>query len=168
MSAFDILGPKDLWYAADFSQLNKEGAKMVKKPWGLEVWLYEPTKEEMQTGRGYCYKRIYLNQGNQTSLQYHEKKFETNYIIEGEAEVWMQDPKGTTQIEIEGKTYNFSVNVRGANYFWNVVPPTVHRIKALTNIILQETSNPFVDDVIRLQDDANRGSGKIESEHLKK
>ncbi len=103
--------------------------------------------------------------GQRTSLQYHEKKFETNYIIKGIAEVWLQDENGESSLTLNGKTYNFSVNNRGQNSFFDVVPPRIHRIKALTNLVLQEVSNSFVDDVIRLQDDASRGSGKIDSEH---
>lgn len=155
----------NLWFSREAERFKKEGAEMVTKPWGLEVWLHQPTEEEMFTGLGYCYKRIYLNAGQQTSLQYHEKKSETNYIIKGRAEVWLQDSAGKKIERINGNIYRFSVKKRGANHFFDVVPPRVHRIKALTNLVLQEVSNPFVKDVIRLKDDAGRGHGKIESEH---
>ncbi len=155
------------WFKEDLLFFRRNGAKIVTKPWGMEVWLREPTEEEKINGNGYCYKRIYLSAGNRTSLQYHEKKFETNYVIKGEAEVWLQDEQGETSLEIDGKRYAFSVTQRGPNYFFDVVPPRIHRIRALTDLVLQEVSNPFVDDVIRLQDDARRGSGKIESEHKK-
>ena len=32
-----------------------------------------------------------MKAGNQSSLQWHEKKVETNYVIEGEAEVILQN-----------------------------------------------------------------------------
>ena len=32
---------------------------------------------------------------------------------------------------------------------------------------MQEVSTPEVDDVIRLEDDTNRDSGRLESEHIK-
>ena len=51
---------------------------IVKKPWGREEWL---ELFELEDGRGYCYKRIYINKGEKTSFQYHERKIETNYII---------------------------------------------------------------------------------------
>lgn len=145
------------WFKEDFLSFQREGAKIVTKPWGMEVWL--------ELNDRYCYKRIYISAGNKTSLQYHEKKLETNYIIKGEAEVWMQDPNGETNLRINNQDYTFSVTKRRENYFFTVTPPTVHRIKALTDIILQEVSTPDVDDVVRLQDDAGRGSGKIDSEH---
>jgi dTDP-glucose pyrophosphorylase len=40
-----------------------------------------------------------------------------------------------------------------------------HRVIAISDLILQEVSPPEVDDVIRIEDDANRPDGKIESEH---
>jgi mannose-6-phosphate isomerase len=121
----------------------------VKKPWGKEVWLelWEDSK-----GNGYCYKRIYIDKGTKTSFQYHEKKIETNYIIDGKAEVWLENDKG----EIEKK-------VVGSDFSFTVVPDRKHRVIALTDVILQEVSTPHVDDVVRINDE--RGDGKINSEH---
>jgi NDP-sugar pyrophosphorylase family protein/mannose-6-phosphate isomerase-like protein (cupin superfamily) len=123
-------------------------AHTVYKPWGKEVWLELNDK--------YCYKRIYINAGTKTSYQYHEKKLETNFIIEGTAEVWLEDDFGVVQ-----KT------VMGAGEFFNVCPPRKHRVIAITDLVLQEVSTPEVDDVVRLSDDASRGNGKIEYEHMK-
>jgi hypothetical protein len=47
----------------------------------------------------------------------------------------------------------------------DVTPNIIHRIEALTDILLYEISTPHLDDVIRIQDDANRTNGKIISEH---
>ena len=51
--------------------------------------------------------------------------------------------------------------------FFTVVPPKKHRVIALTDVILQEVSTPEVDDVIRVEDDTDRGDGKIDVEHEK-
>ena len=123
----------------------------VKKPWGKEVWL---ELWQGPRGHGYCYKRIYIKKGTKTSFQYHNRKIETNYIIKGKAEVWLENNLGDI---IKKKM--------GVGESFTVVPPKKHRVIALNNVILQEVSTPDVDDVIRLQDDAGRGSGKIESEH---
>ena len=120
--------------------------KTVVKPWGKEVWL--------ELNEKYCYKRIYINAGYKTSYQYHEKKRETNYIISGEAEVWLENGNGVVEKKI----------MKAGEYF-NVVPPKKHRVIALTDIVLQEVSTPEVDDVIRLEDDTNRKDGKIDGEH---
>ncbi len=120
--------------------------KIVVKPWGREEWL--------ELNDRYCYKRLYINAGTRTSFQYHNKKSETNYIIAGEAEIWLENERGV--IEKEKLT---------AGDFFSVIPPRKHRVVALTDIILQEVSTPEVDDVVRIEDDSGRGSGRIAGEH---
>jgi choline kinase/mannose-6-phosphate isomerase-like protein (cupin superfamily) len=120
--------------------------KVVHKPWGKEEWL--------ELNDSYCYKRIYINAGYKTSFQYHNYKKETNYIISGKAEVWLENDKGI----IEKKFMK-------AGDFFNVKPPKKHRVIAITDIILQEVSTPEVDDVIRINDEFKRSDGKIEAEH---
>tara|TARA_R100001377_G_scaffold475_1_gene488 strand:- start:1102 stop:3006 length:1905 start_codon:yes stop_codon:yes gene_type:complete len=122
--------------------------KTVYKPWGKELWLELNDK--------YCYKRIHINAGTKTSYQYHENKLETNYIIQGTAEVWLENDEGVVEKMLmkEGD-------------FFTVTPPKKHRVIAITDIILQEVSTPEVDDVIRISDDSQRGSGKINHEHMK-
>src|SRR5581483_6264434 len=123
--------------------------KVVTKPWGKEVWLELNDK--------YCYKRIYINAGTRTSYQYHHKKSETNYIISGKAEIWLENDKGVVE-KFEMKE----------NDFFNVTPPKKHRVIAITDLVLQEVSTPEVDDVVRIEDDTKRPDGKIESEHATK
>ena len=120
--------------------------KIVHKPWGREEWL--------ALNEFYCYKRIYINSGYKTSYQYHNFKHETNYIIEGTAEVWLENDQGV----VEKKIMN-------AGDFFDVVPPRKHRVIALTDIVLQEVSTPHVDDVVRIGDEFNRVDGKVEAEH---
>lgn len=120
--------------------------KIVSKPWGKEIWLELNDK--------YCYKRICINAGHRTSFQYHNYKLESNYIISGEAEVWLENEKG----EVEKKKMK-------ADDFFTVPPTRKHRVTAITDIILQEVSTPEVDDVIRIEDDAKRPDGRIDSEH---
>ena len=122
--------------------------KIVYKPWGREEWI---EKNEF-----YCYKRIYLNKGYRTSYQYHNEKTETNYIISGHAEIWLENDNGIVEI----------LQMKEDDFF-NVKPTRKHRVIAKTDLILQEVSTPQVDDVIRINDDTNRIDGKIENEHLK-
>lgn len=114
---------------------------VVMKPWGHETWLFLCDR--------YCYKRIHINAGHRTSKQYHNHKLETNYIISGEAKVLLGDVWHDMK----------------ADDFFTVQPGIVHRVVAVTDIILQEVSTPEVDDVIRIEDDANRPDGRIETEH---
>lgn len=120
--------------------------KTVIKPWGKEEWL--------ELNEKYCYKRIYINAGYKTSYQYHNFKRETNYIISGEAEVWLENDEGVVEKKL-----------MKAGDFFNVTPPKKHRVIAITDIILQEVSTPEVDDVIRIEDDTMRPDGKIDAEH---
>ena len=120
--------------------------KVVHKPWGKEEWL--------ELNDAYCYKRIYINAGYKTSFQYHQFKKETNYIIEGTAEVWLENDEGVVEKKI----------MKGGEFF-NVTPPKKHRVIAITDIILQEVSTPHVDDVFRIDDEFNRADGKVEAEH---
>lgn len=120
--------------------------KTVYKPWGKEEWLELNDK--------YCYKRIYINANYKTSYQYHNYKRETNYLIAGTAEVWLENDHGVVE-----------KSIMQAGQFFNVTPKKKHRVIALTDIILQEVSTPEVDDVVRLEDDTARKDGKIEAEH---
>jgi NDP-sugar pyrophosphorylase family protein/mannose-6-phosphate isomerase-like protein (cupin superfamily) len=121
--------------------------KTVYKPWGKEVWL--------ELNDRYCYKRIYINAGHKTSYQYHEYKRETNYLISGKAEIWLENDEGVVE--------KFIMN---EGEYFNVTPPKKHRVIALTDIILQEVSTPEVDDVIRLEDDTDRKDGRLAHEHV--
>jgi NDP-sugar pyrophosphorylase family protein/mannose-6-phosphate isomerase-like protein (cupin superfamily) len=125
--------------------INKK--KIVEKPWGREIWLELNDK--------YCYKRIEIKAGFKTSYQLHNFKSETNYLIQGNAEVWLENDDGLVE-----KFY------MSAGDFFNVIPKRKHRVIAITDIILQEVSTPEVDDVIRLNDEFNRGDGKVLEEHF--
>lgn len=120
--------------------------KTVYKPWGKEEWLELNDK--------YCCKRIFINKGFRTSFQYHEKKKETNCLISGFAELW-----------IEKNGFVIKELIKPGDFI-TINSPQKHRIIALTDIVLYETSTPEVDDVIRIQDDMQRGDGKIASEFI--
>ena len=79
---------------------------------------------------------------------------ETNYIIDGEAEVWLENDAGV----VEKKQMK-------RDDFFTVIPGRKHRVIAKTDLILQEVSTPEVDDVIRIQDDTDRVDGRLECEH---
>jgi len=118
----------------------------VEKPWGYELWL--------ELNEHYAYKLIHMKKGFQSSLQWHEKKVETNYVIEGEAEVLLQNENG----EIESRTYKIGEG-------WCVPLKTKHRVIAITDYTALECSTAHLNDCIRFEDDNSRGSGKIKSEH---
>tara|TARA_Y100000356_G_C11087228_1_gene197208 strand:- start:39 stop:512 length:474 start_codon:yes stop_codon:yes gene_type:complete len=120
----------------------------VEKPWGYELWL--------ELNEFYAYKVIHMNKGNKSSLQSHDHKIEANYVIEGEAEVLLENDKGV----LESRIFK-------AGSGWTVPLNRKHRVIAKTDYTALEVSTPHLNDVVRFEDDTNRESGKIDSEHAK-
>ena len=109
----------------------------VSKPWGHEQWL--------ELNEFYAYKVIHMKKGNQSSLQLHEKKVEANYVIDGLAEVLLENDEG------EMVSYEFK-----AGSGWVVPVGKKHRVIAKTDYTALEVSTPHLDDVVRIKDDYNR------------
>ena len=123
-------------------------AKVVHKHWGEERWL-------VPEGSPFGYKVITIRAGKRTSLQYHRQKEEANLILNGEGRIWFA----------EGVDEPLSDHPLRPGQIAHVRPGVVHRIEALTDLVLVEVSTPELDDVIRIADDDGRGDGRIESEH---
>ena len=138
---------------------DESEAKVVTKPWGKEVWInYRKGEEIGDQEKRYVMKKLYITKGTKTSFQYHQKKVETNFLVEGSVEAWFENELG----EIEKK-------ILKSGSIWSVPAGKKHRIVTLEDVILIESSSPEVDDVIRISDDNMRGDGRIQSEHnLKK
>ena len=118
----------------------------VEKPWGYELWL--------ELNEFYAYKLIHMEKGNRCSLQSHDYKIEANYVIEGEAEVLLENDEGV----MKSKIYKTGTG-------WTVPLNRKHRVVAKTSYTALEVSTPHLNDVVRYEDDTNRKSGKIKLEH---
>lgn len=133
----------------------------VDKPWGSETWYTQNINNEP-----YALKNIFMKEGFQSSLQSHKFKSETNIVIDGKAHVLYgkeapEDESEKIDINsLETKTYS---SYDG----WSNKVNELHRVIAKTTYNAIEISTPELDDVIRWEDDNNRESGKIESEHRK-
>jgi hypothetical protein len=143
--------------------------KTVIKPWGQEKWI-----QQGQDNHSYVLKEIILNEGFKTSLQVHKYKAETNYILEGQGLLIYSDVKFDCDRYVEGKyteqeldqiLINLKVQSYGPGSVMSIEPGTIHRMIAYTKLRFVEASTCHLDDVIRLQDDANRLHGRIDSEH---
>jgi mannose-6-phosphate isomerase len=139
-----------------YEVIKKSKIYTVQKPWGNEKWI---------NGRGkfYAFKKIYLKKNFKTSLQYHNYKMETNLLFNGKANLVYKKNK-----KVDNKFVQKSdLGIKKINSISSVfvTPKVLHRIHALSNIILFETSTPHLDDVIRVSDDLNRVNGLIKSEH---
>ena len=134
---------------------DESEAKVVTKPWGKEIWInYRKEEKVGDEEKRYVMKKLYIKKGTKTSFQYHKKKVETNYLLEGTIEAWFESKKGIIDKKI-----------LKAGSIWSVPAGIKHRIVTLDDIVLIEASSPEVDDVIRISDDTLRGDGRIESEH---
>jgi mannose-6-phosphate isomerase len=124
-------------------------AKVLAKHWGEERWLVPESSP-------FGFKLITIHPGKRTSLQYHRRKEEANLILCGEGLLYIAEDVGAPLKE-QGLAPGHIAHIR---------PGRVHRIEALTELLLVEVSTPELDDVVRIEDDMGRGDGRIESEHL--
>jgi mannose-6-phosphate isomerase-like protein (cupin superfamily) len=109
------------------------------------------------------FKEVHIKAGNQTSLQYHHFKEETNLLLVGDADLIY---KANTAVSNDDVTPNdVGTMPLQAPSCVHMIPEVLHRLRATTDLYLYETATPFLDDVIRVQDDANRAHGRVAAEH---
>lgn len=105
----------------------------VPKPWGHEIiWAH--------TER-YAGKILHIEAAQQLSLQYHQHKVETIYVLSGvlDLEVGAADePRRTLRLH-PGERFHIPVGMR-------------HRFTAIETCDVLEVSTPELDDVVRLED----------------
>lgn len=107
------------------------------KPWGREQ-IYAAAEGK------YIGKIIHVTAGHSLSLQYHERKDETQFMISGEAEIQYGPVDG------ELTTGRF-----GPGDVIHLPARTVHRVTAITDLVFAETSTAdpgWREDVVRLED----------------
>lgn len=135
------------------------------KPWGREIWFAQiaqiaqiaqtPTQTATQKAN-YAGKILEIKKGHRYSLQYHEKKYETQYIVSGKAKFTY----GTDLKNLQHKILKKGDKI-------DIPPYTIHRLEALTDTVVFEVSTPELNDVVKLQDDYGR-KGKGNNEALDK
>lgn len=106
---------------------------MIEKPWGWEKIIENNGK--------YVVKKLFMKEGQQCSLQYHEKKTETIIVLDG-----------ILTIEVENDTFTL-----GTHETITILPFQKHRMKSERNDCLYlECSTCELNDVIRLEDSYGR------------
>lgn len=136
--------------------LNLKDLYDVSKPWGGETWI---------NGRhpNYAFKIIKLKAGYKTSLQYHNKKIETNFLYKGIGSLHFSSLNKINKNKFKNfHIFEYIVHPLSTIF---VEKKSIHRVEAKTNLILYEISTPHLDDVIRIEDDTNRKDGLINKEH---
>ena len=123
--------------------------KRVEKPWGYEIhW----TPADLP----YMGKVLHLDAGKKLSLQRHDQKKETWFILKGRAKlVWDNNRGELTETELEyGKGYTCVTGQR-------------HRLVGITACDVVEVSTPEIGTTERLDDDYCRSNETEEMRKLK-
>ena len=125
-------GLRDYTFVAQTEAVMTELPYRVEKPWGYElIWA--------RTDR-YVGKILHVEPGHVLSLQYHNKKDESIYVLTGEIILRLQE--GETLIERR---------MRQGEAF-HIAPKTIHQFEAVLASDLLEASTSEIDDVVRLKD----------------
>jgi mannose-6-phosphate isomerase len=121
--------------------------KIVEKPWGREIWYADQS--------AYAGKVLEVKKGCRLSLQYHERKTETLYLLSGKVLL-------TFRAIAAGESPSASLVSAADQRVWlpgqtvHIPVRTIHRFEALEDSVLIESSTPDLTDVVRLQDDFSR------------
>jgi mannose-6-phosphate isomerase-like protein (cupin superfamily) len=104
----------------------------IPKPWGYEL-IFAHTER-------YVGKILHINKGESLSLQFHEMKEETLYVVDGELKL---------TIECDGDRRVLPLR-KGESF--HIPPRLIHRMEAVEDTDVAEVSTPELDDVVRLED----------------
>tara|TARA_B100000579_G_C22794292_1_gene836224 strand:+ start:204 stop:551 length:348 start_codon:yes stop_codon:yes gene_type:complete len=111
--------------------------EIFEKPWGRE--------ELIEHNSAYMVKRLIMYAGKRCSLQLHNLKCETIYVLQGKLRIYI----GKTKEDIESKIYTSGETI-------TIRPGVIHRMEAVEDAIYLEASTPELKDVVRIEDDYNR------------
>ena len=103
--------------------------KKILKPWGYELLI--------EKNEHYVVKELSMNKGHMCSLQYHEKKKETIYML-----------NGTLKVHIGDTINNLSEIILNPHETLTIEPVKLHRMEAIEDSVYLEASTPELDDVI--------------------
>lgn len=131
----------------DPSKLVPPFVNRVEKPWGYEIHWTSPNLP-------YMGKILHVSAGKRLSLQRHDKKQETWFMMSGRAKAMLDNEKGElVEVELEyGKGYTNAVGQR-------------HRLIGITDCDIIEVSTPEIGTTERLEDDYKRPD---ETEEIRK
>src|SRR4051794_17024759 len=107
--------------------------RKVEKPWGYELW--------WALTDAYAGKILHIEAGHRLSLQFHESKDESAYVLSGRLRLI----KGPSEAELK------SIELDPGDV-WRNVPGEVHTIEAIEDAEVLEVSTPELNDVVRLRD----------------
>ena len=106
---------------------------IIEKPWGKE--------ELLEKNERYMFKRLTMHAGHACSLQYHEIKAESVYLLSGRLKVYIGD-----------KENELNEIIMLPHDSLTLYPFKIHRMEAIEDSVYLEASTPELEDVVRLQD----------------
>jgi mannose-6-phosphate isomerase-like protein (cupin superfamily) len=123
---------------AKSSFTNHPYVKRIEKPWGYEIHF-------VKEGKPYMGKILHVAANKRLSLQVHDQKQESWFLLKGRAKVAWDNNKGEL-VETE--------LLRGFGYSCEVGQR--HRLVGITDCDIVEVSTPEIGTTYRLEDDYNR------------
>jgi YrbI family 3-deoxy-D-manno-octulosonate 8-phosphate phosphatase len=106
------------------------------REWGKELQLGLISKKVMM-------KKLFIKAGHKGGLQYHRKRSEIGFILEGQLKV---------RIGINGKIQE-KILKSGDHFIF--FPGLVHQEEAITDTVILEASTPWLNDRVRVEDEFN-------------
>ena len=112
-------------------------SKIIEKPWGRE--------EVIEINDKYMVKKLTMWAGHRCSLQYHNIKKETIYVLSGVLKI----VQGSSLDALREDLYRAGDTI-------SIPPGLIHRMEGVEDSVYLEASTPEMDDVVRLVDDYQR------------
>ena len=133
-------------FTSKFITISDDQPKEVIKPWGKE--------ELIEYNDHYVVKKLFMKANECCSMQYHELKRETMYVLRGKLRLYI----GTDINNLEEREMLPGDKV-------TIEPYTIHRMEGIEDSEYLECSTPEVWDVIRLADKYKR-ENTVEKDYL--
>lgn len=124
-------------FTSKFVTISDDQPHSVDKPWGKE--------ELIEYNDNYVVKKLYIKANECCSMQYHELKRETIYVLKGKIKLYIG--KDINNLEIKEMIPGDKITI---------TPYTIHRMEGIDDSEYLECSTPELWDVIRLQDKYKR------------
>ena len=113
----------------------------VEKPWGSEtIWAHT---------QHYVGKILKVNCGEALSIQYHNHKDETMYILSGKGYIRFYKLEDAHPVVIKEMIVSEGDMV-------HISPTQIHNVEAITDMEILEASTNHLDDLVRIRDRYNR------------
>lgn len=113
--------------------------QVIEKPWGRE--------EVIELNDRYMVKRLTMWKGHRCSLQYHNTKCETIYVLSGQLKIYYGESPDT----LRSRDFTSGETI-------TLVPGVIHRMEGVEDSVYLEASTPDMDDVVRIEDDYLRAN----------